>query len=151
MNKSLEAFFRGYIFFKVNGIKFYFYNRANNYCHYLRAENKRSDTKINISFTGFSLFNGTRLIYIYNKEIYMSTDKYTTEEILEFKKKIDKMSHFEMAHLLRFSADEYPYFRTDLPELSDYFQDRFNRFGGFTPEISRRLGWDMLSEEKNAS
>ena len=59
------------------------------------------------------------------------------------KEDIDKMSHYEMCRMWRFSpSDElHPYFDRTNP-ISEYFYNRlFNYFGGFTPEISKQLGW----------
>ncbi len=61
------------------------------------------------------------------------------KEIEEHKKKIDEMSQTEMASLWRFAPVEHPYFRNDLP-LVEYFNARFKKLGGFTPEISKAIG-----------
>ena len=58
----------------------------------------------------------------------------------ETKKEIDSMSHYEMCRVWRFSKSGNPLFTGD---SGKYFKDRlFNHFGGFTPEISKSLGWD---------
>lgn len=62
------------------------------------------------------------------------------EEIKEWKKKIDNMSHIEMATLHRFAPAGHAIFRDDLP-LCDYFNERFQSLGGMTPEISKKIGW----------
>lgn len=62
------------------------------------------------------------------------------KEIEEHKKKIDKMTQTDMARLWRFAPSGHPYFRNDLP-LSDYFGTRFKELGGFTPSISKEIGW----------
>ena len=61
----------------------------------------------------------------------------TEKEIQDWKDKIDKMSQTQMASLWRFSPSGHPVFNTTLP-LFDYFQTKFK---GFTPEISKKIGW----------
>lgn len=65
----------------------------------------------------------------------------TDEEIKDWKENIDKMSQREMARLWRFAPSGHPVFQSDLP-LSDYFDKRFKELGGFTPEISKSIGWE---------
>jgi len=65
----------------------------------------------------------------------------TDERIEQHKKNIDKLSQEEMASLWRFAPSGHIYFRSDLP-LSDYFKERFNKLGGFNPEISKKIGWE---------
>ena len=62
------------------------------------------------------------------------------QEIEEWKKKIDKMGHFEMARKWRFAPAGDPLFDSTLP-LAKYFNERFQKLGGMTPEISKKLGW----------
>lgn len=65
----------------------------------------------------------------------------TDEEIQEHKDIIDNMDHFEMCKLWRFAALGHIYMDNRNP-LAEYFKNRlFNHFGGFTPEISKALGW----------
>lgn len=54
--------------------------------------------------------------------------------------KINNMSHLEMARLWRFVPSGHPYFDTTKPYFN-LFEKRFREFGGFTPEISKKLGW----------
>jgi hypothetical protein len=65
----------------------------------------------------------------------------TSDRIDEWKKKIDAMSHSEMASLWRFAPAGHPVFDSTLP-LFNYFKTRFDSMGGFTPEISKKLGWE---------
>jgi len=59
----------------------------------------------------------------------------------QLKAEIDKLSHREMCHMWRFGAGNRAYFDTTNP-ISQYFSDRlFKHFGGFTPEISKSIGW----------
>jgi len=55
MNKSLEAFFRGYIFFKVNSKLFFLYNTA---------LKKRKEINGNISFIGWHIIKRWRCFYL---------------------------------------------------------------------------------------
>ncbi len=61
-------------------------------------------------------------------------------KIEEYKKEIDEMSQVEMARLWRFAPSGHPYFQNDLP-LSEYFNARFKKLGGFTASISKEIGW----------
>lgn len=63
----------------------------------------------------------------------------TTEEIEREKKKIDEMSRMEMSSLWRFAKPGHIYFRNDLP-LHAHFKKRFDKLGGFSPEISKAIG-----------
>jgi hypothetical protein len=56
-------------------------------------------------------------------------------------KKINSMSHIEMARLWRFADSGHKYFDTSLPYF-DIFGKRFKAFGGFTPKISKAIGWE---------
>ena len=62
------------------------------------------------------------------------------EKIKEWEEKIDKMSQIDMARLWRFSPSGHPVFDTTLP-LHKRFDKRFKELGGFTPEISKSIGW----------
>lgn len=55
--------------------------------------------------------------------------------------KINTMTHLEMANRYRFSVSGDPYFDDTLPYFK-VFNERFNMFGGFTPEISKAIGWE---------
>lgn len=57
MNKSIEAFLRGYMDFKVNGKKFNTYNAANDYVKLLPLD-------ADVSFIGWHVFKGYRSFYI---------------------------------------------------------------------------------------
>lgn len=58
----------------------------------------------------------------------------------ETKEKIDSMSHYEMAKLIRFSPIGHPYFSDK--ETYDYFMKKFNSLGGMTSTISKSVGLD---------
>jgi len=66
-------------------------------------------------------------------------EQYTTEQIVQLKKRIDEMSQLEMCRIWRFGTSGNKY---TSGEVGDYFKNRlFNILGGFTPEISKKLGW----------
>ena len=57
----------------------------------------------------------------------------------ERKVEIDSMSHYDMCRTWRFTPSGD--WRI-MGECGDYFKKRlFDEFGGFTPEISKSLGW----------
>jgi hypothetical protein len=70
----------------------------------------------------------------------MENKPMTPEEIQQHKAAIDKMSREEMARLWRFAAAGHPYFVRG--EVSDHFEKRFKELGGFSPEISKEIGWE---------
>lgn len=57
------------------------------------------------------------------------------------KREIDELSHMGMCRIWRFGGGKPEWFDSTNP-LSKYFKERlFDHFGGFTPEISKILGW----------
>ena len=57
----------------------------------------------------------------------------------ERKAKIDSMSHYDMCRTWRFAKTGNWMI---MGECGDYFKKRlFDELGGFTPEISKSLGW----------
>ena len=57
------------------------------------------------------------------------------------KQKIDELSHTEMCSMWRFGTAP-KIWRDNSTELAQYFSDRlFVHYGGFTPEISKSIGW----------
>lgn len=61
----------------------------------------------------------------------------TDDQIQEWKDRIDGMTQQEMASLWRFAPSGHPVFDKNLP-LFEHFQERFR---GFTPQISKAIGW----------
>ena len=54
---------------------------------------------------------------------------------------INHMSHHDMCSLWRFAPLGHPYFDSTQP-MAEVFKKRlFEHHGGFTPEISKSLGW----------
>lgn len=53
---------------------------------------------------------------------------------------INAMSQSEMCQLWRFAPSGHPYFDSELPYY-DIFKARFDSLGGFTPAISKAIGW----------
>ena len=64
----------------------------------------------------------------------------TVEEDLA---KINSMSREEMCRLWRFTPPGHPWFVSGSPQC-EAFEKRFKELGGFSPEISKRLGWGTL-------
>lgn len=54
--------------------------------------------------------------------------------------KIHQMSQLEMARLWRFAPSGHPYFDITKP-FWNVFKNRFDDLGGFTPVISKAIGW----------
>lgn len=63
-----------------------------------------------------------------------------TEISPEDKQDIDSLSRLDMARLHRFAPSGHKYFIRGAG-AADYFKVRFKELGGFTPEISKQLGW----------
>ena len=59
----------------------------------------------------------------------------------EQKQQIESMTHEEICKLWRFGDNENPLMQGD--SLS-FVAERLQEFGGFTPEISKKLGWGGL-------
>lgn len=55
--------------------------------------------------------------------------------------KINALSRVEMARMWRFSPSGNPYFDSTNP-LSEVFLSRFKELGGWSPSISKEIGWD---------
>jgi len=56
------------------------------------------------------------------------------------KETIDKMTQMEMARRYRFDAPGSKYFVSGT-EINKYFLKVFKEKGGFTPAISKAIGW----------
>ena len=67
------------------------------------------------------------------------------DEIKYWKSKIDKLSHIEMCRLWRFAPAGHIYFNVNLP-LFKHFNKRYKKFGGMTPEISKRLNNEKMAD-----
>lgn len=52
---------------------------------------------------------------------------------------IDSLTHEQMARLLRFAPPEHPYLDT-ADTLNDIFMARWESFGGWNPELSKKIG-----------
>jgi hypothetical protein len=55
---------------------------------------------------------------------------------------IQNMSHFEMCKLWRFAESGHEYFDSSKPYSAIFMKRLFDDLGGFTPEISKELGWE---------
>lgn len=54
--------------------------------------------------------------------------------------KINRLSRLDMARLWRFAPTAHDYFNTLLP-YHDIFKRRFEKLGGFSPAISKAIGF----------
>lgn len=63
------------------------------------------------------------------------------DQIKTEKAKIDAMSREEMCRLYRFAPAGHPYFESQSP-LWEHFEKRFKALGGFSPAISKAIGWE---------
>jgi hypothetical protein len=52
---------------------------------------------------------------------------------------VDEMDVEKMGRMIRFAPTNIMF---TLPELSDYFMARFNKLGGWTPQLSKLIGWE---------
>lgn len=60
----------------------------------------------------------------------------------ELKNEIDKLSQYEMCKIWRFAKTGHKFLIGTMPgTVGDYFAKRLKELGGFTPEISKSLGW----------
>jgi hypothetical protein len=63
------------------------------------------------------------------------------ETLESLKLEVDALTHEQMCRLWRFGGGNPKYFDRTEP-ISGYFKDRlFKHFDGFTPEISKKIGW----------
>ena len=65
----------------------------------------------------------------------------TQDEINAEIEKIQNLDHYEMCRLWRFSASGHPWFYSSKPFAEVFKKRLFEHFGGFTPEISKSIGW----------
>ena len=77
---------------------------------------------------------------------FNSKPQYTQEDIEEIGKKISALSQLELCKLNRFAPVGHEFFRNDLillngDNLGSHFMKTLHAKGGFTPEISKQLGW----------
>ena len=66
---------------------------------------------------------------------------YAEEEITEILEKISSMSRLEMCHIWRFAEVGNIYTDKTLPFFEPFKKRLFNELGGFSPAISKELGW----------
>ena len=66
----------------------------------------------------------------------------TKEQIDAYLEEIKTMSRFSMCRLHRFAPPGHLFFNSDYPELYGAFMKRFDELGGFSPDISKELGWE---------
>ena len=79
---------------------------------------------------------------IYNGTKTESNGGLTQEDIDNWKAQIDLLNQFAMCEINRFAKPGfYPWFDIHNPILVAYWEERFKKLGGMTPEISKQLGW----------
>lgn len=71
----------------------------------------------------------------------MAEEKVTAEDQKVFDE-INSMSHADMCKLWRFAKAGHRFFDKSLPYHEVFRERLFNHFGGFTPEISKQIGWE---------
>lgn len=72
----------------------------------------------------------------------MSNERILTEQdIAEYKKEIDGMTRKQIAMKMRFGKSGHPFFDSRYP-LYDYMNERFKSLGGWSPELSKEIGWE---------
>ena len=57
---------------------------------------------------------------------------------MEIMKRVDSMSRKEIAYKLRFGKSGDELFKG---ENYDYMKERFEKLGGWSPELSKEIGW----------
>ena len=67
----------------------------------------------------------------------MDLDEFKNSQI---EKEINGLTQYEMCRLVRFALSGHKYFDRSKPYY-ELFRKRLKKLGGFTPEISRSLGW----------
>ena len=65
-----------------------------------------------------------------------------TTDFEEEKNRINSMSREEMARLWRFAPAGHPYFDSSGPYWK-IFKERFDSLGGWSPSVSKSVGWDQ--------
>ena len=73
------------------------------------------------------------------QQLMEAMDEERTQQHLAY---IRTMSHLDMAYMWRFTPSGHPYFNTEYPLLTNEFAKRWELFGGMTPAISKKIGWD---------
>ena len=69
----------------------------------------------------------------------MKKQELTPEQLKEIEI-INSMSRVAIAHLWRFAPPGHPYFDNTKP-FYPILKKRFEELGGFSPEISKEIGW----------
>ena len=69
-------------------------------------------------------------------------ETFTDDQQRKMVRDINKLTQVECAQLTRFAPSGHPYFRSDMPLVSNAFGERFKAVGGMTPAVSKFIGWD---------
>lgn len=64
----------------------------------------------------------------------------TPEMIEQSKRQIDNMDRLAMGKMIRFSPSGTTLFQ--VPELYDHLMAHFDKLGGWTPQLSKLIGWE---------
>jgi hypothetical protein len=67
---------------------------------------------------------------------------FTDDQQRKMVRDIGKLTQVECARLQRFAPNGHPYFRIDMPLVSNAFEAHFKAVGGMTPAVSKFIGWD---------
>lgn len=70
----------------------------------------------------------------------MNAKDMTPDQIAAEKAKIDALTQEKACELWRFAPAGHIWFQSDGP-LFSYFEARFKELGGWTPAISKKIGW----------
>ena len=62
--------------------------------------------------------------------------------IESMKRQISEMTRLEMGKMIRFSSSGTIIFQVQ--ELYDHFMEQFNKLGGWTPQLSKLIGWKKV-------
>lgn len=98
-------------------------------------------------FTAEDMLEERRILDTYRQAHPVSCDLFRKLDdqiarLIDYKcivEKINKLTHYEMAKLWRFAEAGHIYFNTTMPYYK-IFQERFEKFGGMTPEMSKQIG-----------
>jgi len=68
--------------------------------------------------------------------------KTLTKDQMKIVDEINSMDHRAMCKMWRFHEAGHEYFNITGPYAKIFRERLFKHFGGFTPEISKSIGWD---------
>ena len=77
----------------------------------------------------------------HNKPPPLVDEEHTAEMQKAIIDGINAMTHEEIAHLWRYAPSGHIYFDSRFPYYA-VLKARFDKLGGWTPSVSRKIGWD---------